>query len=242
LSDAYDPKAYWEERLAAHGGLRGVGHISFGASYNRWLYRAKRRTLESALHDVPLTGKSVLDIGSGTGYFVQWYVEHGARVSGIDITQSSIDRLRQRFPGHFRVIDISAADAPHPGEHDIVNAWDVMYHVVGQEAFERALRYLAAGVRSGGLLMLTDMLGAPTDRQAAPHVCMRSLDTYRSRLAPLGFELVGLHFLYRWLNRYVSIPLIDSRLGALFYWLDGRNPRIPADNLSLGVWRRMASS
>lgn len=239
MSNAYDPKAYWESRLAAQQGLRGVGHISFGERYNEWLYRAKRRTLESALREIPLTGKTVLDVGAGTGYFVQWYIGRGARVCGVDIAQNAVERLRQLYDGDFRVADISAPHAPELGEYDVVNVWDVMYHIVDNDAFERALRFLVARVRRGGSLLITDRLGAPTDSLEAAHVRMRCQNTYQTTLASFGMEFIGLRFLYHWLNRHVFRPAIDSRLGPVFYWLDGNVSRIPADNLSLGLWRRM---
>lgn len=238
----YDAKAYWEGRLARHGGLRGTGHISFGEGYNEWLYRAKRRTLERAFADIAIGGKSVLDVGCGTGFFVDWYLGRGARVCGIDISAGTVEVLKKRLAAEFRVVDISDPDADLPGTFDIVNVWDVMYHVVDGAAFDRALRFVCDRVGPGGLLLVTDRFGAASDALLAPHVRTRCLKTYQDVLAASGFEFAGLHFMFRWLNRYVTLPPIDSRLGRLYYWLDGRESSIPADNVSLGVWRRIVSS
>lgn len=242
MSAAYDPKTYWEERLTSHGGLRGTGHISFGENYNQWLYRAKRRALERALAGVPIRGKEVLDVGCGNGYFVDWYLEQGARVSGLDIAERSIEALKRRHGGDFRVLDIAAPEADLPGRYDIVNAWDVLYHVVDEAGFRRALRLIASSVRENGLLLVTDRFSAPGDELCAGHVRMRCLATYQALLPALGLEFVGLHYLFRWLNRYVTLPAIDGRLGRFYYWLDGRETALPSNNLSLGVWRRMTSS
>jgi 2-polyprenyl-3-methyl-5-hydroxy-6-metoxy-1,4-benzoquinol methylase len=242
LNKRYDPKTYWEARLAAQPGLRGVGHLSFGARYNDWLYRAKSRALESALRGVSLAGKSVLDVGSGVGYFVQWYSDRDANVTGIDIAENAVQDLRRRFRGEFYVMDISRPQPHAPAEYDIVNTWDVMYHIVDDDGFGRALRFLAEQVRPGGLLLVTDRLGGSSDRQAAAHVRMRCLETYQKVLQPLGMTLLGVHFLYRWLNRRLTLPALDSRLAGVLYWLDGLDSRIPSGNLSLGLWRRIASS
>ena len=242
MSSEYEPKEYWEKRLSSHDGLRATGHISFSENYNAWLYRAKRRALERALKNVPLRNKNVLDVGCGNGYFVNWYIKQGANVDGVDIVEPGIEALRRRYRGDFRVLDISAPQVDPVGEYEIVNVWDVLYHIVDDVGFDRALRFVAGNLRAGGLLLVTDRLGAPADSRIAEHVRMRCLETYQAVLQRLGFEFVGLQFLFGWLNRYVSIPAIDSQLGRLFYLLDGGASSPRADNLSLGVWRRIAKS
>jgi SAM-dependent methyltransferase len=237
-ADDYVPRDYWQSRLTAHHNLRGVGHLGFGKSYNEWLYRAKARTLEAALAGCDVRDKAVLDVGCGTGFFVDWYGSRGASVSGVDITDRSIESLRARFPGDFRVQDIGSPDARPSGTFDIVNVWDVLYHVTDEEAHRRAVRYIADATRPDGLLLFTDTLGANEAHQAADHVRFRPLSTYRSLLEPLGFELRGLKFLYRWLNRRVTLQRLDGALGRFYFWLDGLETQIPRDNLSLGIWRR----
>jgi SAM-dependent methyltransferase len=184
----------------------------------------------------------VLDVGCGSGYFVRWYLEQGARVTGIDISAAAIENLRKAHPGEFHVMDLAASQSAPLGRFGIVNVWDVMYHIVDDAAFERALRFIAANVAEGGMLLITDRLGASADVRLAEHVRMRSLPTYRRILSECGLEPVGQQFLYRWLNRYVSVPVLDSQLGRFYYWLDGRETAVATDNLSLGVWRRIASS
>jgi SAM-dependent methyltransferase len=242
MTGNYDPKAYWDARLAQHSALRATGHISFGEGYNKWLYRAKERALERALAGRPLRGAEVLDVGCGNGYFVRWYREQGARVTGVDISPTGIERLRREYPGTYHLMDLSQASGAALGSFDVVNVWDVMYHIVDDAAFERALRYIASNVAPGGLLLVTDRMEANGDERVADHVRMRCLASHQRVLSGSGLELVSVQFLYRWLNRYVSHPLVDSRLGRFYYWLDGRGTRVPADNLSLGVWRRTISS
>jgi 2-polyprenyl-3-methyl-5-hydroxy-6-metoxy-1,4-benzoquinol methylase len=238
MKTTYVARDYWQKRLSAHHNLRGVGHLGFGKAYNEWLYRAKARTLEAALSGMDVRGKTVLDVGCGTGFFVDWYTSRGASVSGVDITDRSIESLRTRFPGDFRVQDIGAPDARPPGTFDIVNVWDVLYHVTDADSHRRAVRYIADAVKPDGLLLFTDTLGASHERRAADHVCFRPLATYLALLEPLGFELRGIRFLYRWLNRRVTVRPLDAALGRIYFWLDGRETLIPRDNLSLGIWRR----
>ena len=38
----FDPKNYWEQRLATSTGLEGVGYLGLGQPFNEWMYRVRR--------------------------------------------------------------------------------------------------------------------------------------------------------------------------------------------------------
>ena len=236
MSKPYDPKAFWESRLRRSFNLKGVGHIGFSESYNRWLYRRKKACLESSLRDTPLQGKDVLDIGCGTGFFVDWYLERRANVVGIDITDVSIERLRQRYSGKFLTQDITDPNYRPYREFDLVNMWDVIYHIVEANAFDQALHNIAISLKQGAIFLITDWFGAPSDLRIADHVQVRCLDTYHRTLGNEGFELEGLYPLYNTLNK-PHLGKADNYLAWLYFTLDSFSKRIPPDNLSLSVWR-----
>jgi SAM-dependent methyltransferase len=236
MSDPYDPKHFWESRLSNSFNLKGVGHIGFSESYNSWLYRRKKRCLESSLGNIPLEGKEVLDIGCGTGFFVEWYLERGANVCGIDITDVSIEKLKQRYRGEFFTQDITDPDYRPRREFDVVNMWDVIYHIVEANAFDRALENISRSVKPDGLFVFTDWFGASSDVRVADHVQVRCLGTYQQTLARKGFELVGIYPLYNVLNK-THLGRLDNYLACLYFLLDNLSKKIPQDNLSLSVWR-----
>ena len=39
----FDPKRYWSDRLAKSYSLMGVGWLSLGEPFNRWMYRVRRQ-------------------------------------------------------------------------------------------------------------------------------------------------------------------------------------------------------
>jgi 2-polyprenyl-3-methyl-5-hydroxy-6-metoxy-1,4-benzoquinol methylase len=71
--------------------------------------RETNETLEfsDGVHEYEFfSGERVLDVGSGNGYALGKYAEHGAKVYGVDITQTSIELCKRRFEylgqhGHF---------------------------------------------------------------------------------------------------------------------------------------------
>jgi SAM-dependent methyltransferase len=235
----YDAREYWQRRLGERFNLRGVGHIAFSESYNEWLYKRKAACLEQALAGVDLRNETVLDVGCGTGFFVRWYGERGASVDGVDITDVSVSRLREEFPQHrFEVGDIGSPEFPIRRRFDIVNIWDVLYHVVDDRRFETALRNLAASVAPGGRLILTDQLGGPGDTQEAAHVKRRCLARYQSLLPPQGLQLQQLLPLYFRLNQRRQGEAPGDSTVAEDFAHDARTGFIASRNLSLGVWRR----
>ena len=239
-TDAYRTASYWNRRLMTSFNLRGVGRACFDERYNRWLYRAKRRCLESIFRRERLSSSFVLDVGCGTGFFVDWFLRRGAKVEGLDIARVSVDRLEPRFPAaRFTRRDIGATRFEPLGTFHIVNAWDVLYHIVDDDAFERALTNIAGCCDEGTRLVLTDRLGAAVDERMADHVKFRSLATYDAILERLGFESVRTIPLYRHLNRWrPEWDAWNNRSAPVLFALDRLARRLPADNLSVGVWRR----
>jgi SAM-dependent methyltransferase len=237
LTDSYDPRNYWEGRLSSNFNLRGVGHICYTEDYNAWLYRRKAESLAAALEGMSVAGRSVLDVGCGTGFFVRSFAGRGALVHGVDITEVSVARLRAEFPNHaFTTANISSPSFVSPGAFDIVNIWDVLYHVVDDEGFRTALENLASAVRPGGQLLLTDQLAGSADARVAPHVKLRCLATYQSVFPDLGLHLVKLLPLYFRLND-MKQPNQETSAPE-YYASDVKNGWIARNNLSVGVWRK----
>jgi SAM-dependent methyltransferase len=240
MNATYNPQAYWEERLQYHFNLSGVGHLSYSESYNAWLYRRKANALAKVLDGVDLTGTTVLDIGSGTGFFVREYVSHGALVHGVDITSVSVKRLADEFPQcRFTQADIAGEGFELDDQaFDLISIWDVLYHIVDDEAFARALRNIVKLSHPGTRLILTDALGAPEPINVASHVTLRNLASYQRHLPPFGFQLKAIVPLYYYLNDMRQPD--NERRAPEYFEKDEALQLISATNLSLGYWARPA--
>lgn len=182
----YSMQSYWEERLRRRFDLTGAGCIVLGPRYNACLYRARIEALEKTLRTTGYTleGADVLEVGCGTGFYTEYCLK--CRVGtyvGVDITSVSVETLRERYPNlRFIQADISADEIPEIGtKFDVVLAADVLFHIVDDAAFEKAIRNLCWALRPGGLLLVSDVFPAST-MQVAPHVRLRSLDVYSRNL------------------------------------------------------------
>jgi SAM-dependent methyltransferase len=165
-------RAYWEGRLGRDFSLDGVGYAGLGTAFNAQMYRVRRhcflRVLRPlvAAHGAP----EVLDVGSGTGFYVERWEELGARsITGADVTQTAVDALARRHPRHrFVRLDIGAGEVDLPPESfDFVSAMDVLFHILDDAAHARAIANMARLVRPGGRVVLSENLY----REAPPASC-----------------------------------------------------------------------
>ena len=189
---SYQPREFWQDRLSRHFDLRGTGETGLTLAYNLACYALRGDVLTRVLRDQGFDprGKTVLDVGCGTGFFTAWYLERGATVTGVDIAPVSIETLRARHP-QARFVLADVGEAPIDGRFALVNAMDVLYHITDDARWEAAVRHLAAAVEDGGLLLVTDAFSEMN--RLADHNRMRPLERYRALLNAAGLQMAGLH-------------------------------------------------
>lgn len=215
----YQPRDFWEQRLSEQFDLRGTGETGLSLAYNRACYALRRRVLDRTLAEAGIDpkGRAVLDVGCGTGFFTAYYLERGATVTGIDIAPTSVARLAERHPqARFVLGDVS--EVAIEGRYDIVNAFDVLYHITDDAKWETAVRHLGRAVGSRGSMLLTDTFAERGG--AAAHNRMRPLSRYREILAREGLEIGTVYPTHVLLNRELGAWRFLNRVPAFLYALD----------------------
>lgn len=211
---SYQAKGYWEDRLRSKFSLAGTGHLGFSERYNQYMYKLKEKALELALrrYCIGVEGEDVLDIGCGSGFFTGLYLRKGARrVTGIDITDVSVNTLRGKFPScAFFRIDISESAAALEEKFDIINVFDVLYHITDDSAFERAVVNIGTWSKSGSWILISDTLDPSLS--VAEHVRYRNEETYRAILGKSDIEIAGCIPIY---NLMARSPVRDMKDGIL---------------------------
>ena len=192
----FDPRAYWEQRLSAEYSLQGVGYAALGLSYNRWLYRIRKRVFRRIVRPLvrDAAAARVLDVGSGTGFYVdQWRGLGVKQIVGLDITDAAVSHLREAYPGcEFIVADIGSETVPlGPGSFDFVSCFDVLFHIVDDARYARAMKNTFALLKPGGMFVWSDNFLQHGRRDASVHVVSRSLEQSSQFLVDAGFEIVA---------------------------------------------------
>ena len=173
----FDNRRYWESRLGGEFSLAGAGYLRLGRRFNQWMYRVRGEVFDRVVEELesgqrstvngqredptrPWAGREVVDVGSGTGFYVDRWLRLGAGVTGLDITDVAVARLTQAFPGaRFLRADIGGSldGVPlEPGAFDAVSAFDVLFHVVDDAQYARAFENIAALLRPGGWFLWSD--------------------------------------------------------------------------------------
>src|SRR5215475_1642654 len=154
--------SFWEQRLTARPDLSGVGHIGFGLVFNEWMYRLRKAVFLRHVRSLNLdfAKSSVLDVGSGVGFWIRVWRSLGVQsLTGSDITAFATQKIAAENPGIRAVqLDIASPSAQETlgAKYDLVSAIDMLYHIVSDENYEAAIANLAASLKSGGHLIITE--------------------------------------------------------------------------------------
>ena len=110
-------------------------------------------------HAGPLAGKTVLDIGCGGGILAEALADRGARVTGIDMAEMSLEVARMHLLESNLEIDYQLATAEefaarHAGEFDLVTCLEMLEHVPDPASIVAAA---ARTLKPGGKLLLSTL-------------------------------------------------------------------------------------
>ncbi|MDG2088389.1 MAG: class I SAM-dependent methyltransferase [Arenicellaceae bacterium] len=143
-----------------------------------------------------LAGKTVMDIGSGTGYFSFKLVDAGASVICADVDERFLgfikekrDRLGLTDKMELRLVPYDSANLSAE-EADIVLIVDTYHHIKDRENYFSAVR---AGIKPGGKLMVIDF--EKRELPVGPPVSMKlDAETVVNELRAAGFQNIDVNY------------------------------------------------
>ena len=167
--EPYDPQATWNVRYrqaVAEGGIDDMATITRHGDPRKARYHyntVENAIIEWALHAPFPDRPAVLDVGSGAGHWIDFYrsIFDARRVVGIEFAGPAADALRSRYAAesHVSVEDIDVSGEVELGERfDIVNAVDVLFHIVDDGRWRRAVLNLGRHLAPGGFLVVAELV------------------------------------------------------------------------------------
>jgi SAM-dependent methyltransferase len=113
-----------------------------------------------------------------------------------------VRRLRDRFAGvRIERFDISASPAELPDRaFDAVSAFDVLFHLLDDAAYRRAVSNLARLVRPGGVLAISENFRRHGPRRFAAVQVNREEGEILTAFRGSGFELLDRHPMFMLMN------------------------------------------
>lgn len=247
----FDPASYWESRLDTAWDLGAVGDRTMGNSFNAAMYEVRSRCFRRQVRDldIPVDRADVLDIGSGTGFYLDLWERLGARsLRGSDLTPTAVTHLTRAHPDiPIHQLDISDERSvePHRESCDVVSAYDVFFHIVDDRSFSAALSNIASLLVPGGALLFSDSLltgrgGRHSTSQ--DHIVFRRLEDVRGALSAAGLLIVDQRPAFALMNAPVdSESWLRHAFWSFLSEVVGRNERVGAlaGRLLLPIERRL---
>lgn len=193
----YEPKRYWNGLFSEGFDVSKVGYVELGRTWNTWSYRLRRWSFLRALSgfQLDLKNATVLEVGFGVGFYLDFWTKLlPKRLVGVDISHRAVEHARLRYPRfEFHLGDIAEMDLADE-KFDLITAVDVLYHIVDDEAFRKAITRLCSLLKPGGVILFTDRL---EENQIIdprfPHVHCRSLKEYQCAVEGLGVSVFPLN-------------------------------------------------
>ncbi|MEV0616417.1 class I SAM-dependent methyltransferase [Nonomuraea sp. NPDC050404] len=206
-------KGFWEDRLQADWTESGVGYKALGRAFNIWMYRVRAEVFarEAATVPVNLPEARVLDIGSGTGFYVRGWQRLGVKsLVGCDLTAAAVERLRGRFPEvEFHELDIAEpGDTLEPGSFDVVSAMDMLFHITDDTRYRAALHSVGQALRPGGIFVLSENF-VQRPEQRGDHQVNHTLPWINKALDDAGFDVM---------RRMPMLVLMNAQVDANPIW------------------------
>ncbi|WP_432042131.1 class I SAM-dependent methyltransferase [Streptomyces cadmiisoli] len=187
-TDTDRTRAYWDTRHREHDDLASGGHIGLDRAGNEIFYALRLGALLDLTGDLsgPEAPLFVLDAGCGKGHLARGLARCGHRVDAFDTSEEAVAHARAEGGGpRYAVAALDQWRSAWP--YDVVLCVDVLFHVLDDAEWARALHNLASLVRITGQLIVTD----ENTRHRVPrggYIVHRPLAEYRAHLEPLGLR------------------------------------------------------
>lgn len=138
-----------------------------------------------------IKGKTVLDLGAGTGYFSIRLARHGAKVIAADVDSRFLDYIKQRVPAEGTdggVVETRQVPYDDPGlapaEVDAVLMVDVYHHIEHRSTYFTKLR---KGMKPGSPLVIVDFHPHKPSKEGPPVLMRVAPKQVESELRKAGF-------------------------------------------------------
>jgi ubiquinone/menaquinone biosynthesis C-methylase UbiE len=131
-NDTRQIREFWNENPVGSNFIQYEQDRSFYERYDAFRYRTEGHILNE-LDKIDLAGKKTLEIGLGQGADSMQLIERGALYYGIDLTEESVRRVKERFAlfnKPYKEVQVANAEKiPFPdNSFDIVYSHGVIHH------------------------------------------------------------------------------------------------------------------
>jgi SAM-dependent methyltransferase len=181
-------------------------------------------------------GGRVLDVGSGSGRWVRFFLERFQPESlmGVDYSEASVELLKrwhpsEKTPLEFRIADITKPKLDLGGDFDLINVANVLFHIPEPELFAAALENLARLVAPTGHIVTTEYLPRTTMR--TEWMMVRSRYDFQAAVKSVGLHVCDVRAFSFFSNDPLGIDGPDDGLRRRFNTVRAHVQKLLASDL-----------
>jgi len=214
MNGDYEPKTFWNGRFRMYGHTGDADSLLYVYDQPQRL-----RAIEKSLSRCGIlinTDTRILDIGCGTGDLIDRFVKFAnPEITGIDISDATLSFTRKRFATNRKVrlffMGVEEMDFPS-NSFDLAIGINVLQHIIGEEAFLKAVKNMVRVIRAGGYLFVMDFSPVKVEvRKPAPYVIIRTRQEYVEAfegsgckfISEFGLPRIGVR-IYRKINNVIT--------------------------------------
>ena len=147
---------------------------------------------------------SVLDIGSGSGHWIEFYKSLDAvKISGIDISETSIDYLNQKYSNDLKISFYKGKAVEIINQiqesFEIVNAIGIMFHIVDDKEWLETINKISMKIPKNGIFVVGGHFGflnglnVQIDQYGKINKRLRSKFVWKRALKKAGFSTIKIY-------------------------------------------------
>jgi SAM-dependent methyltransferase len=209
---------YWKERHKERGEkLSSVGHKAFSDKANFYVYKILAEQYEKVLNKLDLpVGKRFFDAGAGIGIFTEYLLNKGYQVDACDISADALKLLKEKND-KANIICCPLFCLSNDKEYDVVHCFDVLYHILDDEEWNKTLETFSHISRE--YIILHERFLNIKPLFISKHIHFRSYKTTKDKLNDLGFiEILSVP------THVIALQILFYKFSGvfpeLFYWID----------------------
>ena len=206
----YNAKKYFESWHKSTFNKEFSDGITISPRYNALFAKFHYNAVENSIikymvKHKPADHPKILDIGSGTGHWIDFYtgILEVNSITGVEISGISVKALETKYKDkkNTKILDgdISNADFELNETFDLINAIGVIFHIVEDKAWKTAVRNLNKHLNPNGIIIVGGQFGAITR-----NVQFHDKDRFNS------WE--------EFADPTTKIALVNKRIRSLRYW------------------------
>lgn len=221
----YDGTHWWDESFYTLGiSDRQTISQQMSVISSKYHYASMEMLILKHLHNhnLSIEKSDVLDVGSGSGHWIDFYKSMGAnQITGMDISRSSYNYLKNKYQeeSNIEVHQGKAVDVIRElnGRHyDIANAIGVMFHIIDDAEWEETIYCISNSLSKNGLFVvgghfgIMNKINVQIDREGNINKRLRSKRQWANILKKAGFKSINIHQNYSYL--WIDDPLPENNV------------------------------